>query len=331
MMEIKVKKIYSITSILILLSFFKVNSLTAQSRNEFPSFDNVEKVAQTGYQFLKISSGARGAGMGEAIATLEGDASVIFWNPGGISSLEGRSVFAGYTSWIADIQHQAFAASMSFGDIGVFGISVVNMDYGTIQGTEISNSNLGYEDTGNLDVTELAIGISYAKRFNENFGAGLTIKYCKQDLIARNSSVIAFDIGTNYNTGWNDVKIAVSIQNFSKEIKYIDENFVLPLTYRVGFSADALSLAGLSSKTHKLLIALEGVNPRDYSERVHIGGEYAFNDMFFLRSGYKFNYESESFSFGAGIKYQNARIDYAYSDFGALLGNVNRVSISFNF
>ncbi|MBU2493140.1 MAG: PorV/PorQ family protein [Bacteroidetes bacterium] len=324
------EKKYFITVLICFLIHICSNQVDAQQRNDFPNFDNAEKVAQTGYQFLKINPGARGAGMGETFITLEGDASVVYWNPAGLSSVKNISVFAGYTSWFADIKHQAFSAAMNLGDYGVVGISAVNVDYGTIKGTVISNSLLGYDDIGNLNITEFAIGLSYAMRFTDSFGAGVTIKYCKQDLIAKNSSVLAFDIGTNYNTGWNDLKVAVSIQNFSKEIKYIDENFVLPLTYRVGFSVDALGLANINSDTHKLTIALEGVNPRDYSERVHLGGEYIFDNMLSLRAGYKFNYDVESFSFGAGFKYNDAQIDYAYSDFGSLLGNVNRVSIVFN-
>lgn len=324
------KKIYLAVAITIIYLFTAQSVLYPQSR-DFPSFENLEKVAQSGYQFLKINPGARGAGMGEAYITLEGDASVVFWNPAGISNLQGYSVFAGYTMWFADIKHQAFSAAVNLGDYGVIGLNAVNMDYGNIQGTVISNSLLGYDDIGNLNVAELAVGLTYAKRFSDKFGVGVTIKYCSQDLIAKKSSLFAFDVGTNYNTGWNDLKVAVSIQNFSTATKYIDENFVLPLTYRVGFSVDALGLANINSDLHKLTVAIEGVNPRDYSERVHLGCEYGFQDMFFIRAGYKFNYDVESFSFGAGVKYSGARIDYAYSDFGSILGNVNRVSIAFNF
>ncbi len=325
------KEIYLKTFLIVLFVGLLFNYSFGQTRDGFPSFENVEKVAQTGYQFLKINPGARGAGMGDAYATLEGDASVVFWNPAGLSSLKNRSVFAGYTNWFADIKNEAFSAAMDFGGIGVFGISAVNMDYGVIQGTEISNSLLGYDDTGNLKVAEFAVGLSYAKRFSDKFGAGLTIKYCSQNLVARSSSVMAFDIGTNYNTEWNDLKIAVSIQNFAKEIRYVDEYFVLPLTYRVGFSVNALGLLNVPSNQQKLTLAVEGVNPRDYSERIHLGGEYTYNDMFTLRAGYKINYDVESISFGVGFKYSSAQIDYAYSDIGSNLGNVNRVSLLFNF
>ena len=325
------KNFLKIVLTITILFCVNTNKIFSQSRDGFPEFENVEKVAQTGYQFLKINPGARGAAMGGAVVTLEGDATTVFWNPAGITSIEERSVFVGYTSWFADMQHLAFSAAINLGDYGIVGINAVNMDYGDIKGTAISNSELGYDDTGNLDVKELAIGLTYGRKFSDRFGVGLTIKYVSQDLIARNSSVIAFDIGTIYNTLWNDVKIAVSIQHFSGQLKYIDENFELPLTFRVGISMNALGLTDIPSEIHKLTVALEGVNPRDFSERIHIGSEYVFRKMFALRAGYKFNYDLESFSFGAGLMYSGIQVDYSYSDFGSIFGSINRISLVLNF
>jgi hypothetical protein len=94
---------------------------------------------------------------------------------------------------------------------------------------------------------------------------------------------------------------------------------------------DTLGLADLSNEKHKLILAMEGVNLRDYSERIHIGSEYVCDDTFAIRAGYKFNYDVESFSFGAGFKFQGAQIDYAFSNFGAILANDNRISIVSNF
>jgi len=231
----------------------------------------------------------------------------------------------------ADITHQSVAAAVNLDEYGVFALSAVNVNHGDIMGTEIANNNIGYEDTGMLDVGEMALGLSYARRFTDRFGLGVTAKYCSQDLDAMTSNVMAFDIGTIYNTGWNNVKIAMSIQHFSKEVKYITENFELPLTYRVGISADMLGLVGKSSQMHQWTLAFEGVNPRDYTERVHLGTEYWFNGFIALRGGYKFNYDEESISLGAGIRYSGIEVSYAYSDFGDILGSINRFSAHVNF
>jgi hypothetical protein len=318
----------ALTGLFLILFSIEVN---AQSREGFPQFENVQKVAQSGYQFLKIGAWARAAGLGDAAVTLQGEAATIFINPAGLSYLENISVYAGYTDWFADLSQQVIAAGINLGPYGNVGISFLNMDYGDIQGTVISNSILGYDDLGNLNVTEMAMGLTYARRFSDNFGVGLTTKFCRQDLIERQSSVWAFDVGTIYDTHWNGVKIGVAIQHFSKSLKYIDENFELPLTFRVGFSADLLALTNIATSEHNLNFAFEGVNPRDYSERFHLGFEYWYDGMIALRSGYKFNYDIESFSLGIGFRFRMLQLDYSYSDVGALLGSVNRFSLNAQF
>ena len=56
--------------------------------------------------------------------------------------------------------------------------------------------------------------------------------------------------------------------------------------------------------------------------------------MFFLRAGYKLNYDVQRFTFGAGIKYRigstTGTINYAYVDFGELT-QVHTFSLGFSF
>ncbi len=314
----------------VLVSFIISSCLYAQGGFEDIEYEDVKKVAQSGYQFLKIGVGARGTGMGGAAVTNEGDASALFWNPAGITSIEGYSASISYTDWLADMSHQSLAFVADLGVYGHIGVSALNMDNGEIQGTEISNEKIGYVDTELLEPTEIAVGITYGRRFTDKLGLGVTVKYCSQDLIDTSSSVVAWDIGTLYHTGWKNVKIGMSIQHFSKEIEYIDEHFELPLVFRVGISGDLLALSGIESSVHQLTFAFEGVNPRDFSERFHLGFEYLFSQLIAVRGGYKFNYDYESLSLGAAIKFKGAELGYAYSSFGAIFNSVSRFSINLN-
>ena len=83
-----------------------------------------------------------------------------------------------------------------------------------------------------------------------------------------------------------------------------------------------------------LLIAVDAVHPRDYSERVHVGAEYLFADLLAVRAGYKTNYDEEALSMGFGVKYAvggiGLRIDYSYSQLGAFDG-VSRITIGGSF
>ena len=48
------KKSFAFSIMVISLISFLVPGLYSQSRDDFPEFENVKKVAQAGYQFLKI-------------------------------------------------------------------------------------------------------------------------------------------------------------------------------------------------------------------------------------------------------------------------------------
>jgi hypothetical protein len=299
---------------------------------EFLSVGGFEKVAQTGYQFLKIGIGTRAPGMGEAATTMLGGADNIFWNPAGISHIDKRAIHLGYITWFADISHLSFAAAWNLGKFGSVGLSLLSMDYGTIEGTAINGeNNIGYDDTGNLDPQEYALGLTYARRLTDRFSMGGTAKLCSQDLIAKSSQVLAIDFGTLYNIGWNDLTMGMTIQHFSREIRYIEEYFELPMIFRIGFSIDFLSVMGMESSTHQVTFALEGANPRDYSERIHVGFEYWYQNLIALRAGYKFNYDNEDLSYGATMKLAGISLGYAHSAFGSILGVVDRFSIHYEF
>ncbi len=299
---------------------------------EFPEQPSLKKVGQAGYTFLKIGVDARSTAMGEAGVTLEGEASNIFFNPAGITAISDNSVFVGYTTWIADIQKSAVAGVKNLGSWGYVGLSAIYMDYNTIEGTEIDPfSPLGYKDIGNIDVQEYAIGLTYGRRFTDRFGFAATARFCYQDLVVDQSQIVAFDVGTIYHIGWHGVKVGMSIQHFATDMEYVDESFRLPLTFHIGASADILSFTHFDSEEHDLDLVLEGNNPIDYSERFHIGTEYWFRQMFALRAGYKFNYDEENLSLGAGLRYKGIHFDYSYASFGEFLGSVNRFSMHMTF
>ena len=298
---------------------------------EQPDYKNFKKVAQTGFQYLKIGVDARTSGMGNVGVTLAGDASNMFVNPAGIGYIESKSVFVGYTQWIADMNKQAAAFAMKVGNIGTFGISAASMSIGDIQGAMPADNALGYTDTGLLDVAEYALGLSYGKQITNKFTIGGTVKHCYQDLHDESKSVLGFDFGTIYEPGWNGVKVGMTVRNFSGEFEYIQETLTLPTVFSVGFSGDVLQFIGSQSEQYDWTLALEMNNPRDYSERVHLGTEFVINDLISIRGGYKFNYDEEDLTFGAGFRFQGASIHYSYNNFGDVFGSLNQISATFNF
>ncbi len=307
--------------------------------------EDLKKVAQTGLQFLKVDMLASAAAMGGAFTMAGTGANAMFYNPAGMSGTEsGFDLVTSNTSWIADINYIAAGIARSFGNLGTVGVSFVTSDYGDIQGTRLDASTAdGYVETDIGNVNSQAIGISYARILTDKFRVGGQVKFASQALGAnlmpegetKNNEVsgLAYDFGTIFYPGLKSLAFGMSIRNFSPQFKYEEEAFELPLTFNIGTSVNLFDFVNGPSSS-ALLIAVDAVHPRDYSERVHVGAEYLFADLLAVRAGYKTNYDEEALSMGFGVKYAvggiGLRIDYSYSQLGAFDG-VSRITIGGSF
>jgi hypothetical protein len=312
-----------------------------------------KKLAQTGMKFLSVSTDARITGFSEAVTAVDiGSASAMFYNPSTMASIKDFTSFTiGNVGWIADINylHAAIAFAPFDGDYGVFGFSFIGVDYGDFQGTVVAANEKGYIDVGTYSPTAYAIGISYAKELSLKFAVGGSVRMVKQNLgssvtdmdqtglLTREENklnALAFDFGILYRTGFKSLNFGMSIRNFSKELKYKKETFQLPLTFRIGFSMDAMDFFDVNKEEHALLVSVDASHPRDFSEQIYVGAEYTFLNTFSVRAGYVSPADERNFTAGVGVKSNfagmNLGVDYAYQPFG-IFNNVHRFSFNFSF
>lgn len=287
-----------------------------------------KKVAQAGMSWLSIPVGARGAALGNAYVALANDASSVFWNPAGLAYTEGIRAFVTQTRWIADINVNAAVVSYNAAEYGVFGLSFLAVDWGTLNGTYRADNEQGYVDAGTFSPVDWAVGLSYARQISNSFAIGANFRYIYESLGSNligsfdsptsykaEMNILAFDFGTTYYTGYKDLRLSMTLQNFSKEGKYVVEYFSLPLTFKFGLAMDVTKFWSENSD-HTITMAVDAVHPRDYTERILVGAEYSFKDIVFLRGGYKSNYDEQDLSLGGGVHYGFGEIelglDYAY-------------------
>lgn len=315
------------------------------------SLDAQQKLAQTGMKFLNVEPDPRAAAMGGAFTGLEGSSTSAFFNPAGTARISGfGDFFVGYTTWIADIKHVFGSASFSplNGEYGVLTLSVQSVDYGGLEQTIFYNNYRGYLDLGTFHPSGLVLGLGYARALSEKFSVGGTVKYVSQSLGSSvtylnrpttveksyyDASLYAFDFGVLYKTGFRSLALGMCIRNFSKEARFVDEGFQLPLTFRIGISMDALDMTDVDRSVHSLLVAMDFEHPRDFQEQIKVGGEYMFMRTVAVRAGYVFPADEHGFSFGVGLRQTvegdfGMGVDYAYTPFG-VFGGVHRVSVSF--
>jgi hypothetical protein len=160
--------------ILILLSQIFSNNMFAQGR---------QKLAQTGLKFLSVSLDPRASGMGDAVTSVFANSTAMLYNPSVMGGMDGMSDFSfGSTRWIADINYIYGTAALKLfdGDYGIFGVSLVAVDYGDFIGTVVAPNDNGYLEVGTFKPTSMALGLGYANQLSEKFSIGGNVKYVRQ-------------------------------------------------------------------------------------------------------------------------------------------------------
>ncbi|WP_337873007.1 PorV/PorQ family protein [Ignavibacterium sp.] len=335
------KKIILLLVVSLMISSF--NQSNAQER---------KKLAQTGMKFLSVSLDPRASALSDAMTTVQNNSASMLYNPSAMAEMNRLVDYSfGTTRWIADINYIYGTAALNLfdGQYGVLGLSLVAVDYGEFNGTIVANNDDGYIDVGTYKPTAIALGIGYAKSLSQKFSVGGNIRFVRQSMgtsvvtldangyaVTREhkAEVLSFDFGMLYHTGFKSLDFGMSIRNFSKEIKYIDESFQLPLTFKIGLSMNLIDLTEFDRGMHSLLLSVDASHPRDYPEQVSFGMEYTFLNTFSIRGGYTFPTDEQEFSAGVGFKQEladvNFAIDYSYTPFG-IFDNVHRVSINIGY
>ena len=334
----KLKSVFYLIALLVFptLTFAQVELTTFAGRG---------KVGTTGLQFLKIGVGARAVAMGEAFIALANDATAMYYNPAGLSQLQEREVFFSLTQWPADIQYGYVGLAIPTEKFGTVGFNVGALTTGEMKRT------IPYKGwTGEyFSATDWVAGISYSRGLTDKFAIGGNVKFIAEYLDKEHVMTWAADFGTIFDIGVRNLKFAMCITNFGPNVKYISEEFSMPISFKIGGIVQVMQW-----NDNSIMMTVEGSHPNDNVEQVAIGAEYTFRDMVALRGGYRgfmmleekdraveigqktidVDEPLEGFSFGAGINLPigntRTRIDYAYSDLG-FLQYTQRLSVSFNF
>ncbi len=329
---------------------------------EKPTFT---KVGFTGASFLKVNTSARVQGLGGAFIAISDDINALSINPAGLKNVRETAALANYTDWIGDFTYSYLAYAMPV-PYGAFGIQVGFMNYGSFEETTLDEP----DGTGaELSASSSFVGFSYARALTDKLGLGLTLKVIREAIARESASGFAIDLGTHYNTGFKNLRIAMSMQNFGADMSFkgpdldigsIPQDWVdyynyggstlpttfktapykLPLVFRIGLASDLVDFA-----QHRLTVAFDVTHPNDGAEKVMAGIEYCFDKMLYLRGGYRLDpdrsydeWEEEKYTYGlsggVGLKIgfgpSRIAVDYAVSDNG-LLGLNHFVTLSYSF
>lgn len=268
--------------------------------------------------------------MAEAFTAVSDDITAVYYNPAGLVSLYGREATFTLINMPADINYSFSAIGFPLESIGgVLGISFYHLNSGDMIETDYNNGTSA--GTGRtFSWKDYALAVSYGKYLTDRFSIGFSVKYIGQFAHDYSASGWSADVGTSYDTGFRGFRIAMTITNFGPDMTMISNSYPLPINFKFGGTINVIE-----SDNHLMTFAVEGSHPSDNLEKYNAGMEYVFNEKFSLRAGSRFNYDTDGFTAGGGLRVpfgeeSEIRFDYAFQDFG-ILTEVHRFSMSIAF
>lgn len=308
-------------------------------------------LGQAGANFLQIGADPRGAALGGAVTALSQGAAALYWNPAGAVDAKNVSIALANTRWFLDTRLMYAGVVKNMGGLGTIGLSATSFYMEPQEITTVYES----EGTGRFyNAGDLAVGLSYARALTDRFAFGATVKYVREYIWTETASQLAFDVGSVYRTDFYNLRLGMSVRNFSGKLKFSGEQldqrlaeelarnqpknpraerltpeFRLPQVFQLGIAFDPYVC-----ETQRVTVLFDVETPSDNRERLLLGAEYAFRELAFLRGGYRFGDDLAGPALGGGLQLAitgvNAFLDYAYTGRG-VLGNVHQFGLGLNF
>jgi len=325
--------------LLVLLLFCLTANAYAQI---LPTFGN-SRTGGSGMQFLKIPNDARSTALGGAVVGITNDVSAMFWNPAGITKIDTGKVNFQFSStrYYANSTGSYAGVVFKTSKLSFLGLQVQSLNYANMEETTEWQP---YGTGRNVNVSNVLIGLSYAKILTDNFSFGVNGKWAHEGIADVRVNNILFDLGLTYNIGLKYSKFGVSFSNFGMNVapdgsvsilKMSGEknitNFsevTAPSVFRIGGAFDPIH-----TNTNILTICAQLNHPTDNNETFAAGAEYSYKNLLFARTGYEMG-SDESYRFpttGFGMRlqrnYGTFRFDYGFSS-KSRLGNLHRLTLS---
>lgn len=312
-----------------------------------------KRTGTAGASELLIPVGPRGIAMGESNLVTATGIEALFWNPAGVSHMQNNAdVLFSHMSYIADIGIEYGAVAANFEGFGTIALSIKALSIGDIAVTTTTNP----DGTGEVfSPSMVTTGLSYSRMLTDAISVGLTANLVSERLADVSATGIAFDFGVIYqNLGdINGLSIGVVMKNLGPEMQFDGSGLYQegqiggvnrpPTFYKVDSAPFEMPFNFQLAAGYKPVVdemnSLEftGVymNNNFSPDEYKLGGEYGYNDLFFVRAGYQFasgaadsfgesNYIF-GFTAGAGINYEvegfGVKVDYAFRETQFFDGN----------
>jgi hypothetical protein len=278
-------------------------------------------------------------------------------NVAGLARLNKSELIIGHTILFdgTGMALNSLGLAQRVGPTGVFGLTLTSLDFGEIDIT----TDAVPEGTGaTYSPSFFHMGLSYAHMFENKVSVGLLLCGISESIADLSAFGFALDAGVQYVAGEEDnFKFGIGLRNVGTPMRFSGEGlsfqtpnpdsdvnyqitvnqraakFELPSVLNIGVSYD------FYPGTRHRLTVLGNFTANSFSrDQIGGGAEYAFNEMFMVRAGYKYEIgttvvdESIFTGLAAGVtlevptkKQSSGRfaVDYAYQSTSPFSGTHN--------
>ena len=271
-----------LVAVILLFTCFANPHLMAQS-----------KAGTTVGQFLKIGPSARNAAIGNASASLSGEAMASFYNPASLGRQSDMQLQFTHSEWLADIDYNYLITGIPLGRLGTVALQLISLNSGEIDVRTVDQP-LGTGER--YSVTNFALGAAYGKMITERVAVGFQLNYLRETIWHSSLQTFGLNFGVQYRLWENGPVFGAAVSNFGPRTGYsgrdlfldydLDtdiagdndglpaefrtDRFALPTTFRA-----AVSYPLVFDENNSILLVAEALHPNDNTESVNTGAELA--------------------------------------------------------
>ena len=306
------------------------------------------KVGTAVYRWAEIETGARAIAMaGSQVASGNGVYAVPY-NPANLGFINSSEIYVSKASYLAGTSHNTIAYGQKLSPSDYFGFHLYYFDSGEMQ--ETTEIDGGYTGQG-FKFKGFVTRLTYTKQLTDRLKLGGNFKYINEQTTSADLSMssVAFDIGSNFDTGIFGMVLGMCISNLGPDARYMGvgldvqdgneqdiqnktESFPIPLTFRVGIMNNIVGSenAFIVRPDHRFTVSMDAINPLDYQLGGSLGMEYSWNESVFVRGGYHLNHDTAGLSAGFGVLYNGIALDFGWVDY-SILESTWQLGLSFNY
>lgn len=273
---------------------------------------NPDRQGEAGAAQLLLNPWARTAGLHTMTTSYAGGVEAMRINPAGVVRINKSEYLIANTRYLdgTDIAINAFGLAQKVGKNGAFGLSIMAVDVGDIL---VTTEALPEGDGSTFSPSLFNMGLSYSHMFENKVSVGITMRMVSETTSNISAFGMAIDAGVQYVTGPQDnFKFGISLRNVGTPMKFSGqgltqqgENPEGQLSYNLSYFSraqqfelpSALNIGGsydfIVNPKNRLTVVGNFTSNSFSRDQLGGGVEYAFNNMFMIRGGYKYTLGSE--------------------------------------